>query len=138
MTMTRDEAQARWYREAREKITTHLVVEGRFASVVVLVEGIKVAEFSTFAALVTKDAATRAAEDYATTLRQAYFNLAAGIPIVADGWHVWDKHGNHIAGPYDSENEAEYGVDLDEGHEGHWIGQVDGGVRDESYWLETP
>lgn len=72
--MTRTEAEAIWWTEAKAKITTY----DAGSAVVVLVEGHKVAEFSTWAALVTKTDAGSAAEEYAQRLREAYLDLARG------------------------------------------------------------
>lgn len=65
---------ALWWAEAKTKITTYDIG----SSVVVLVEGHKVAEFLTWAGLATKTDIGSAAEQYAQTLREAYLGLARG------------------------------------------------------------
>lgn len=72
--MNQTEAEAMWWTEAKAKITTY----DTGSSVCVMVEGYKVAVFSTWAALITKTDAGYAAEAYAQELREAYLGLAKG------------------------------------------------------------
>lgn len=72
--MSQEEAESQWKRESFEKITTY----DTGSSVCVLVEGHKVAEFLTWASLVTKADALDAAERYADEVRKSYLDLARG------------------------------------------------------------